>query len=215
MDKLLRQLKKEIRANPAKAGVLVVLVGVLSWFIVPLVWPAGDTPPRPAPAADGSTPTLPTTDATPAVADAPTSAARPDWRAVVRGMAADPRMTTRRLAADLSMVRSPFARPEPPVDPQEPTTEELEAWLAELTPATPAVAAPPPAPTFHLSSVLVGPKLRTAVLDGKLVREGATLTTAAGDVWTLVEVRPREVTLAHGDVRHVIRLPERRAAESH
>jgi len=205
LAKVSRQLKREFKANPTKAAVLGVLLLVAVVFWGPLVFKSDDKP-KQAKAVAG---TVEVVGAPLGAAGTATPKPTPiaDWRALARGLAADPRMQTHHaLDDDLAPFRAKTAEEE---------NAEWFALLDELTaidePEAPKVEAPKPLKfdeyPLVLSSTIVGKRVRTAVINGKARNVGGEIDRINGGAVVLAEVEPQRVVVEWNGKRRALKLP--------
>lgn len=191
-NKLLQRIQREAKANPGRAIVLSLLMLVAIYFWAPLAKGLLTKQSTPnSPVAGVAAPD----DATATEAKAETSAL--NWRELDRAMKEDSRM---RSAPALELVRNPFA--------DEEVVVEQEAEVAQ-------VAETPPAPEelgLVLTSTVVGPRYRAALISGRVYREGAEIATEESVSYVLAEVGPQQVLLTHGGKTFELTLSKTSAA---
>jgi len=204
VERLKRQFQRELKANPKKAGILGLLVAVALWFWAPLVWgwfakePAGNAttptattgpnttaaatePAAGGPAAGGSPP-----------GDAAGAAATISWTERAARMDRDPR---RKPAVNVAGHRDPFAGARPAVIAT--FTEQTEQEVADLE----ARAVTPQDAGLVVTSTIVGPLRRVALIGGRAYKVGDTIAATTGTdkfEFRLVDVRPHSVMVAAG-----------------
>jgi hypothetical protein len=191
-SKLIRRLRREAKANPAKAAALAIVVLVAIWFWAPLVvhWCSPAAAPAEEIAAAGPA-VQPSVDGASRIApaDAPIAPAVP-WQQLVRAIEQDPRM---RPSRRLGEWRNPFG----------PSAAALAAELAAAkgSQQKKIKRAPPPEllpadAGLVLNSTLVGNGRRMALIGGEPYWEGDAVPAAHGDGnFKLVEISPRQVVL--------------------
>lgn len=204
-NRYLKQLQREAARNPAKAGVLGLLVVVALWFWGPLVWgwigpSEAASPPSPkAPivqteAGSGAT----ASSATPSGTRAPT------WQQLVEWREHDP-LTT---AADtLKTRRDPFHAVKPVV---------VEAEMKPAEKIVQTVVFRPEELGLKVSSTIVGPTRRVALINGRTYREGQVIRCdKAGEPidFRLVEVEPRHIVLEREGQRFELAIPEKKRSD--
>lgn len=220
LEKLSKQLKRELKANPQKAGMLGVLVLVAGWFWGPLVFKSEEKK-KPAIAASTTAPTTAgsTTAGTTAIAAAPTSASqdRMEWRTLSSRLQAEPAMRSVPGKTAKEEARNPFDAPV--ITEVEPEEDDLYALLEaanevglfdeekpviskEMTSA--ALNAYP----LRLSSTLVGPRARTAIINGKAYRQGKSIGKINEVELVLEYVDPRSATIAWNGAKRELRIPK-------
>jgi len=203
-NRYLKQLQREAARNPAKAGVLGLLVVVALWFWGPLVWgwigpSESASPPPTAPITRneaGSGTTAPS--ATPSGPQAPT------WQQLVEWRKHDP-LTT---AADtLKTRRDPFHAVKAAV-------AEAEVKSAEKV-VQPVVLRPEDL-GLKVSSTIVGATRRVALINGRTYREGQMIRCDKGGQpidFRLVEVETRHVVLEREGERFALTIPEKKRSD--
>jgi hypothetical protein len=193
LKRIAKQLKREATAHPTKAALLGLLAVVALWFWAPLVWgwiaeddqtigavvtePAAESPAAPSP------PTSAGARTTSKQSDAP----QHPWQQLVQWMDSDPRTSA---AQAVPEIRDPFVGCKTEVAERLPE-EETEKVQVEVTPQSLGMT---------LSSTIVGPRRRVALINGKTYRQGQTVTaTRDGQeyVFTLTEVHPRRIVLRY------------------
>jgi hypothetical protein len=218
-SKLMRRLRREAKANPAKAGALVLALVVAIGFWAPLVirWcsPA-------AAAADGAAAPLAAAEPTAAAsvesasrnasaAPAPTRAPAKatamvptaPWQQLMQAIKEDPRMQpTRRIAQG----RDPFG----------PSAAELAAAKAgeqkKMKRAPPPDLLPADA-GLVLNSTLVGSGRKMALIGGEPFWEGDTVPASQGsEGFRLLEIYPRQVVLERQGKRYGLEIKSTNSA---
>lgn len=193
LNKITRQLRREAVANPKKAGVLGLLAVVALWFWAPLVagWFADEDA---AAGAKDKTPTKVAAALKPSAAiedPAAVATQRPQevqhsWQQLVQWMDDDPRMSP---PVAISTNRDPFASVDPPKTEEELEKESDENTLADATPEGLGMV---------LSSTIVGPARRVAMINGRPYAEGKIVRLDKGGQqieFKLAEVHLRSVWL--------------------
>jgi hypothetical protein len=194
--KLGRQLKRELVANPKRAGLLGLLVLVAAYFWLPLVW--GWIPKdEPDTVATATAPpnSIAAMAPPPLVGDGGQTEQQQEgewkptytWKELTNWMDNDPLTLP---ASLLPQQRDPFSAPRAEVAK---TTEEedKEARIADhsVTPKSLGMV---------LSSTIVGPKWRVAQIDGKTYEQGQniTMTKDGREIsFKVTRVYPRSVML--------------------
>jgi hypothetical protein len=201
IEQLQQRLRREATKNPKQAAVLGLLLVVALWFWAPLVWSwlpkdqQASAPQSEQPTTVASQPK----DDKPAEAE-PAEAATvgPTWETLAAWMKQDPLMApATRLVGD----RNPFANAEPVevveiVEP--PRREERKEWT-------------PDAMGLVLTSTIVGPRKRAALISGRAYTQGEKIVRQVEDarvVFELVEVYPRRIVLARDHARYELKLAE-------
>ncbi len=210
MQKLIKQVKKEVKANPGRSAVLAIVTLVAIYFWAPLVmkWSGLGKSAKPSSVATAPTATDGAASPTPTAA-APTIANSFRWESFLQRVAGDNRMTSSTLP---QLQHNPFdamAQPE----------TEVESEAAAELPATIPVAAKVPFEELglQLQSTLVSSKGGVAMIDGKLVSfdsaqaapQWITIPHAGRDIdLRLIDVRHREVELEYDGESHVLVIEE-------
>jgi hypothetical protein len=204
IEQLKQRLRREATKNPKQAAVLGLLLVVALWFWAPLVWSwlpkdqqaAAAQPGQPATAAS-----QPQNDKPTETEPAEAAASGPTWETLAAWMKQDPLMApATRLAGD----RNPFAGADPVeaakiaeiVEP--PRREEQKEWT-------------PDAMGLVLTSTIVGPRKRAALISGRAYAQGEKIVRQVEDarvVFELVEVHPRRIVLARDHARYELKLAE-------
>ncbi|MBN2023928.1 MAG: hypothetical protein JW809_14185 [Pirellulales bacterium] len=196
MSRLGRQLRHEAKTHPKKAAVLGLLALVAVWFWGPLVWGWLGTKKSDV-AAAGSPPPQATA---PYAARNAENAALPPWNQLVAWREADLNTTPRAEAP---------GRPNP-FHPAE--TVAAKAEEARREKEQQAQAGPPPDPAslgLAVTSTIVGPTRRVALINGKPYRKGDDVVLAADNpsaTFRLAEIDPGGIVLTREDERFDVRL---------
>ncbi|MCE9605276.1 MAG: hypothetical protein K8U03_10285 [Planctomycetia bacterium] len=212
--KLSKQLKRELKANPQKAGMLGLLCAVAAYFWGPLVFKSEETK-KPAPAV-GAAPVAATATA-PTGPQSPTAGTpRMEWRVLSSRLQADPLMRSVPGKSANDELRNPFGAA---VKKKEETSEDDVAALLEEAAAAGLFDEEKPAPSIKMSaaalntypltltSTLVGPRARTAVINGKAYVQGAAIGQINEVELVLETVDPRSATVAWNGARRELRIP--------
>lgn len=200
VNRWIKQLRREAARNPAKAGVLGLLLVVALWFWAPLVWgwigsregtsrPSPTQPPQATSEARGPAPA-----ATAKIAPAAT------WQQLVEWRKQDPQTA----AADtLKTRRDPFhAIPAPVVQ------EEVKA-----APKVAPVVLTPEQLGLKLSSTVVGSDRRVALINGRIFREGQVIKCGKETqeiLFRLAEIHSRHVVLERDGHRFELAIPDKK-----
>lgn len=205
----LKKLRREAIASPKKAALLGLLLLAAAYFWAPLLRQWTRSPENTAestPALAASQPLAPPGANLPPVATgSPTAAASAiaaappkfHWRQLAEAIQTDPLMRPLPPAAELDANRDPFVDPKPPqtvqatAEPQPPPEDE----------ATPGELG------FVLSSTIVGPARRTAVVNGKVCTLGVELASGEGRVFVVKRIEPWGVVLERGGKQFELELP--------
>lgn len=206
LSKWIKRLRREATANPKKAAILGLLLAVALYFWAPLLrsWVGENGPAErgvavtPPSSSDSSIPlNVPeTTTSKPAQ-----EAAVYTWEEWDKWITQDPRT---KAVKDLPVHRDPFQPIRKVVQEKAPTTKHIEPTRIAITPAS---------FSMQLSSTVVGPSPRLAVINGKVYREGEVISLSKDGrkaTFTLAEVRARQVVLSSPDGRFELNLAERK-----
>lgn len=209
LSKWIKRLRREATANPKKAAVLGLLLVVALYFWAPLLrgWigkkDLSEKDIAVAPASKGE-------NAFPLRAQETTTnkpaqeAAVHTWEEWDQWITRDPRT---KAVKDLPVHRDPFLPVRKVV--QEKTEKPLTPKRIEPT----RIAVTPASLSMQLSSTVVGPSPRLAVINGKVYREGEVISLNKDGrkvAFTLTQVRARQVILSSPDGRFELNLPERK-----
>ncbi|MBW3540254.1 MAG: hypothetical protein KY476_08285 [Planctomycetes bacterium] len=189
------RLVRDARANWRKTALLAVLFAVGLCFWVPLLLkglggskPAKPTARVPRPAA-APAPSVPQTPPSPAVASpaAVPAPAAVSWKQLAYQTGNDPLLQP---AVPADVRRDPFRLDRGPFSPP-------VLFAAEPLAVGPQVIGPQAPPTHRpqLTSTVIGSRLRAALIDGRVYREGAGIVVD-GVQWQISAVLPRRVVLA-------------------
>lgn len=203
MDKLLKQLQRDFKRNPKKAGMLGLLFLVAGWFWIDLIFPKQEK--RPV------KPTAATAAPVAAVVSPATVAAAPTlrWQDLRRALETDPRMQSVSLPEDGAR-RNPFVAVIT-VDAEfdDVVAERLAEIAAEqeastITPeeASPLLNTMP----LVLSSTIVGGRKSRAVINGRGFDLGATIGVKNELPIVLTVVEPRRVIIEWNGSRRELRI---------
>jgi hypothetical protein len=180
-----KQLIKDLKRSPLKAGVLGLLCVVALWFWAPLVtgWFGGSKGKAAKPQA-AAAPPVPVATPTAAGGAAP-AAASPSvpWRQLVAWMEKDPR----KQSSELGVLESP------PFPPQRADRIEEESKPAQTAAAK--LELDPAQLGLKLSSTMLGPRRRVAVINGRPYAEGKEVEVAGEMVFLVARVTDRSVLL--------------------
>lgn len=214
--KLSKQLQRELKANPQKAGALGLLCLVAAWFWGPLIFKSD--PKKPAPVA--AAPTATTAAATTATPDATAvSTAKPlmDWRTLSSRLEADPSMRSVAGKNDEEVERSPFDAPIK-IAKEDPIDQDLydlleEASAAGMLDERPVITKQMTSTALNacplrLTSTLVGPRARTAVINGQAFSQGMVLGKFNGVELVLEYVGERSAMIAWNGMKRELRIPK-------
>lgn len=188
----------EVRANPKKAAILGLLGLVCAYFWAPLLaaWMPGAaaTSPEPPPVVALPQAASPPPTSTPPPAD------KISWRERMER----PKHEVWMQPAEERFVlrRNPFAMPRPAASVRQPDPTEPAAVALETKPhATPQEAG------LSLTSTIVGPRRRLALINGQIFERGAEIVTDSGTVFRLAEIVPGKVILHDGRKPHELEMP--------
>lgn len=190
-----KHLKRELQANPKKAGILGLLLVVAAVFWAPLVLKSDGESAKPLPSPQAAM-APPQSDQAAATGGSGESApAGPSaWQQWADAIAADPRMHSAPLPSHITSDHNPFWRRSLEVE----STDPLEAVasrtheVVELTPAQLGLT---------VTSTVVGPHRRAALVNGRLYSEGAIISVGDATGFTVSRVEPGRVVLKRGEER--------------
>jgi hypothetical protein len=202
LSRLQKQLTRDLKANPKKAGMLGLLAVLAAWFWAPLIFGG-----KPSQTVVQATPVPPAAAVRPA--GQPTAGAtadiRPAWQDLNRWMAEDAQMTSARLSESQ---RNPFANSPHLTASAAAQAKALaeKAVLAQLSQDDPQtrqqLAATPREDEIKsaqdlglvLSATVITHGRRAALINGRVYEEGVALK-ADGMAFVVEEVRPDQVVL--------------------
>lgn len=196
VQKLTKQLKRDLKANPKKAGLLALLGGVAVWFWLPLVMPAKEETPMTSPTAAVAAPTL-----APATAAAALSApvAERRWQDLAQWIEQDPRMQPVGVTAASVVDRDPF---EPKV---EAAVAVVDAPQVEVAPPKRRVTADD-LKRLVLTSTFISGKRRVALINDEVFEVGSQFRMTPELVFEVADVQPNRVVLSCDAERYVLEL---------
>jgi len=190
LDRYVKQLKREAKRNPQKAGALALLLVVAAWFWLPLIWPAKETPPPvvATPANSTSSPTV-TIEST-ATEATPTTEVKQRWQDLDEWIDRDPSMKTISVVIGAADVRSPFVVWRNP----EVIKAEKERAVLKLAEAAEVVISPVEL-GLELTGTVIGKEKRTAIIDGQAYGKDDTVETESGVTFKLTTIEANRVVL--------------------
>jgi hypothetical protein len=196
LDKLAKQARRDLAANPKKAAILGLMLLVAAYFWGPLVWkwvaPAGKKGGK-----EGQTALILEDDPAETVPQAKTGAARPfRWEKVRQLIRSDRLMVP---AAFERAWPNPFAPSPGAVKPVSAPGGEVPAVPAGTAAQTAVAEITPQAVGLKLTSVAIGPRRRSATISGHTYREGDTIVLKGADKQAAISAEFRLVRVeAHG-----------------
>jgi hypothetical protein len=207
LDKIARQIRRDIAASPRKAAVLGLMVLVALYFWVPMIWgwikPAKSGEATLATSGDLILEDEPVDPAKAAKKEGRTFA----WEKVRRKVAADPRMTPAVFEASWA---DPFRLPEMAASQTGATPETAAASAAPVDPATLGL---------KLTSVAISSQRRAAVISGRKYNEGDLVSSRSdrpdappGIEFRLTKVGFHEVHLEYKGQTYILELSRPRLA---
>lgn len=208
------RLHREAKAHPAKAAVLggLFLVGVYSWAPLVASWTSGGNAAAPKKTADPNANLIPNVAlmATATVPNKATnlSSTKVAWRTVSEWLDHDPRTS------------ATAAAPAPQRDPFQATASARQAEQQREQQAVAATARLRMNPLqlgMMLEGTLIGSRQKTAVIDGKIYREGQRIQvgkTPRSAEFELRTIERRRVVLAAGSELYELRIPSLAATET-
>jgi hypothetical protein len=214
-SKLSKQLQRELKANPQKAGALGLLCLVAAYFWGPLIFKSDAKNPASAAVA----PTATTTAATAMPEPISTSTAKPllDWRTLSSRLESDPSMRSVAGKTETEIARSPFDAPVKVVK-EEAFDSDLAELLEEANAAglfddTPVITKQMTSTALNafplqLTSTLVGPRSRTAIINGKAYSQGMPLGKLNDVELVLEYVSSRTAVIAWNGMKRKLWIPK-------
>jgi len=199
------QLRREVKASPKKAALLGLALCVGLYYWVPMLWRLlpGSSPPA-VESADGTIDPetlMARLGTTMSALEAPNPTAELPWQKLAEEIDADPLMVR---GAALPETRDPFSGPkviEAVVDPQA-LAAEAASQLA------------PDEMGLELTSTLIGPRRRLALINGDVYTVGSQINLGNGVVFVVAEVDADRVVLVRGDRQFALAIPDDRATSS-
>lgn len=202
LEKLSKQLQRELKRNPKQAGILALLAVVAVWFWLPLVWKSDDsmstpvvTPTATETTANTAVVTAVTTTATSTTAPTTTTATNQSlsWDRIVQEIDNDPLMQPITVLTAATLDRSPFAI-YAHVEPAK--AEETPAEATRFIPPQPVeVVVTPDEAGLQVTGTIVSRNRGSATINGEAFRTGDVIEGKDGLVFTLVNVEATGVTL--------------------
>lgn len=205
LKKLTRQLRREAQGSPKKAAFLGLMVLLALYYWTPMVWgwiarghgsgqmPSPGTVTKLDPPASGDGP-----PDQPAALTAAAACPHP-WTQLDQWMRQDPRTTP---AENLAGRRDPFAVKSRPAElPEDEAPGPLQVTPAGLR--------------LELSSTVVGPRRRVAMIAGKAYQRGETIRIDRDGRWVefeLVEVGRRRIVLRREGELFELVIPEEKGS---
>jgi hypothetical protein len=210
LDKLARQLRRDISASPKKAAALGLMLVVACYFWAPMVW-GWIKPGRGQPRVTADSGVILDDDPPDPVTQARKSKHVFAWEKVRKAVTADPRMTS---ALFDTAWRDPFRH-----QGNQLTSEQALAAAAQgEKPIVPEVD--PSSAGLTLTSVAVGPRRRSATIAGETYTEGETIKPVGADgqpvpsvEFRLVKVDYRGVELERSGRTYKLELQRARLAQ--
>lgn len=201
LKQLKSQIRREVKASPAKAAVLGLALCVGIYFWVPMVWKlVGRSKPAAVEAADGTIDTTVLMARLGTTMDAlstPTPKPELPWRELAEQIENDPLMQR---GGPLPEVRDPFH------GELVATVPELEVQKLEEQQAVAEID--PQKAGLKLSSTLIGPRRNLALINGEVYTVGSQIDAGAGVVFVVAEVSENEVVLVRGDQQFALVIAE-------
>ncbi len=209
LEKLSKQLQRELKRNPKQASILALLGLVAVWFWLPLILPKDDavsspvvTPPPNTSAATTSTASVvsstsgTTTIGTATSPSSVTSAVKAQrWDEVLSEIDSDPMMQPITVLTAATLDRSPFAMYH---DPKKIEAERQEAAEAEVAKVVVPVVEPVVTPEeagLDVSGTIVSRTRGSATINGQAYRQGDLVEGKSGVEFKLVTVESSGVVL--------------------
>lgn len=209
-NKWIKRLRREAAANPKKAAFLGLMLVVALIFWAPLLrgWIGGGEASQQAVVENPAATTGNVSPAAPEGA-APAKSSQENtiactWEDWDKWIKQDPRTNA---ATDLFGQRNPFHAVRQVVA-EKPVKEVKKSRIEPIR-----VTATPTSLGMQVSSTVVGPSPRLAVINGKVYREGETIVVSKDGrkvAFTLAEVHARQVILSSQDERFELNIAERK-----
>jgi hypothetical protein len=207
LEKLQRQLVRDLKKNPAKAGTLALLAVVCIWFWIPLVFKR-----EPAAAAAA---TVPPATAALAPAAASSSAAPAEaavaWQELDRQINTDPQMRPANLTK-LAQERNPFAMTAVIAEQKRAAQEEQSKHKPDQPEPGPPPESTPDEAGLVLSSTLIGTNKRAALIGGRVYEEGAQVEADDGSKFRLAHIEAQRVLLERNGHAYPLEIKRRTAS---
>lgn len=213
--KLSKQLQRELKANPQKAGALGLLCLVAAYFWGPLLFTSDAKKPAPVVAAPPATTTAGAT--VPETAAPSTTKPRLDWRTLSSKLESDPSMQSVAGSTAEKVGRSPFDAPVKPLrdEPYDSDLADLleEAEAAGLLDDKPRITKQMTSTVLNafplqLTSTLVGTRARTAIINGKAYSQGMPLGKLNEVELVLEYVTARSAVIAWNGMKRELKIPK-------
>lgn len=208
LDKLARQIRRDIFASPKKAAALGLMSVVALYFWAPMVWGwIGTKGSKPLTAAEAGV--ILEDDPVDTVALASKARLVFHWEKIRKQIAADPHMTP---AVFQTSWQNPFRKTVQ-------TGEEQTPSQQPQTTTDPLAAADPASAGLTLTSVAISPKVRSATISGDVYREGEIIELESPDgtvsavQFKLVRVEYHEVELERLGKTYKLTLSRARLAQ--
>lgn len=203
MDKLLKQLQRDFKRNPKKAGMLGLLFLVAGWFWLPLIMPK-EEPKRVKPTAATAATVVP------AVAAASAAAPTMRWQDLARAIDSDPRMQSFTVPMEASR-RNPFTAQIAQFDVDEAFEAHVDEAIAALEVEERTISPEEASPQLNalplaLSSTIVGGRTPRAIINGRAYDQGATIAVKNELPIVLTVIEPRRVIVEWNGSRRELRI---------
>jgi hypothetical protein len=208
LDKIFRQVRRDLTASPKKAAALGLMILVALYFWVPMVWgwiaPEANAGKQVVDASE----VILEDDPVDPVTTAKKSGKVFAWEKVRRKVAADPRMTP-------ALYEVTWSDPFPLVH------DDAKAGAAQTTAGLAQASAPvdPAALGLKLTSVAIGAKSRSAIINGEKYREGESVPAEGSDTqsgsgvaFRVTHIGFREVELEYQGRTYTLELSRPRLA---
>jgi hypothetical protein len=187
LQKLSKQLRRELKTNPKKVGMLALLAVVAGWFWAPLIFKSdkhavASSAPAAAPVVVMNHAAAVNTTPGAAIAEAGQR-----WQDIARLIDEDAQMRPITVSFSSGEAKTPFepSRGAPPVVvvTVQPTVTEVEP---DVTPDDLGLS---------VSSILIGRDRRTAMINGKMVVEGREIEVKDGVMFLVSRIETGRVVL--------------------
>ncbi|MBX3414869.1 MAG: hypothetical protein KF708_19450 [Pirellulales bacterium] len=202
LKQLKNQIRREVKASPQKAAMLGLALCVGLYFWTPMVWKLVRRSKPPAvQSADGTIDPQVLMSRLGTSLDAlskPTPTPERPWRMLAEEIDSNPLMAR---GGSLPEIRDPFNGTLAIVSPGRSLVAETEETRqAEIDPN---------AAGLKLSSTLIGPRRRLALINGDVYTVGSEIDLGNGVVFYVAEVSNNQVVLVRGDREFALVIPEK------
>jgi hypothetical protein len=224
LEKQVKQLSRDLKKNPGKAAALGVLVVVMIWFWLPLIYKPEPKPPAAPPTATAAATPAATATTTTSTSAAPTTTPLANegpklpWRDVAKWIGQDPLMTASPVTFEERGGTNPFVISpklvQLAIDNAKKEQEDQQKQDDQNPVATPPVVAATPTDLgLDVASTMIGRQRRSAMINGKVYKEGSAITNKAGLTFTLLEVQPTRVVLERNKQKFELKIKSEKTGD--